>query len=306
MDLLISANTVAQAQADTAPATGTPGWATDGDPAQGIIATDSPAWHYNMMMAELIAFVKAAGITPSNSDWSQTLKAAQILFAPAQRGVAPYNAALATLIGGYPKFAVVVDAAGAFWVSTADANMTVPGATGANWTSLFASYTTTTDGDYRYARTGGAGDLQTGHKIYIGFNGTRMVGIVDTTEFGNIAFSNQFVSASSKVFFAATSDQSSTTLTYTAPVSGTFLITANANVGVAANQTQPDVAEFGIFLDGNPTAITSDTTSISMSHCIAVPVGAGAHTISAVYAPTSQVANWHSRSIALTYLFIPS
>lgn len=137
MDLLVAANTVAQAQADTAPASGTPGWATDGNPATGVLATDAPAWHYNMMMAELLAIIKAAGITPSNTDWTQVLTALRVIFAPAQYGAAPYSAALSKLIGGYPKFAVVTDAVGTFWVSTADANITVPGDTGASWKSLF-------------------------------------------------------------------------------------------------------------------------------------------------------------------------
>ncbi|MFT8890820.1 MAG: hypothetical protein ABF888_03165 [Acetobacter papayae] len=143
MDLLISANTVPQAAADTAPASGTPGWATDGNPATGVLATDAPAWHYNMMMSELLAIVKAAGITPSNSDWSQTIKALKTIFTPAQYGVAPYSADLATLIGGYPLGAVVQGSTpGAYWVSTAAANTTVPGATGASWKSLFDGYGT--------------------------------------------------------------------------------------------------------------------------------------------------------------------
>jgi hypothetical protein len=141
MDLLISANTVAKARADTAPASGTPGWATDGDPAAGIPATDAPAWHYNMMMAELLAIVDAAGIARSNTDWSQVLTALKTIFSPAQYGVAPYSAALATLIGGYPAGAIVY-VSGAFWVSTVAGNMTVPGASGAKWKSLFDGYGT--------------------------------------------------------------------------------------------------------------------------------------------------------------------
>ncbi|MFT9251613.1 hypothetical protein [Acetobacter okinawensis] len=138
MDLLIAANTVTQAQADTAPTSGTPGWATDGNPATGLLATDAPAWHYNMMMSELIAIIKAAGFTPSNADWSQVLKAMQTIFASAQYGVAPYSATLAQLIGGYPAGVIVMGAtAGQFWVSTADANLSVPGADGAKWISLF-------------------------------------------------------------------------------------------------------------------------------------------------------------------------
>lgn len=137
MDLLIATNTVAQEQADKAPASGTPGWATDGNPATGQMATDAPAWHYNMMMSELLAIIKAAGFTPSNSDWSQVLKAMQTIFSPAQYGVAPYSAQLAQLVGGYPTGAIVFDAAGNYWRSTKDSNLSVPGVDGATWESLF-------------------------------------------------------------------------------------------------------------------------------------------------------------------------
>lgn len=142
MDLLIASNTVTLDQADKAPASGTPGWATDGDPATGRLATDAPAWHYNMMMSELIAIIKAAGITPSNADWSQVLKAMQTIFSPAQYGVAPYSAQLAQLVGGYPIGAVVFDADGNYWCSTQASNMSVPGADGAKWQSLFNGYAT--------------------------------------------------------------------------------------------------------------------------------------------------------------------
>lgn len=143
MDLLIAANTVTQPNSDLAPATGTPGWATDGDPTTNTPATQAPAWHYNMMMAEMLAIVKAAGITPSNADWSQVLKAMQTIFAPAQRGVAPYSATLAQLIGGYPKYAIVLDAAGILWSSSADENTTVPGADGAAWQRLLDGFVKT-------------------------------------------------------------------------------------------------------------------------------------------------------------------
>ncbi|MFT8597718.1 glycine-rich domain-containing protein [Acetobacter orientalis] len=162
MDLLIAANTVTQPNSDIAPATGTPGWATDGDPTTNTQATQAPAWHYNMMMAEMLAIVKAAGITPSNTDWSQVLKAMQTIFAPAQRGVAPYSATLAQLIGGYPKYAVVADASGAFWVSQSDENMTVPGADGATWGSLFAGLATQDWADDRYQESLGFTPVQQG------------------------------------------------------------------------------------------------------------------------------------------------
>ncbi|MFT8863027.1 MAG: hypothetical protein ABF916_08580 [Acetobacter fabarum] len=150
MDLLIATNTVAQEQADKAPASGTPGWATDGNPATGQMATDAPAWHYNMMMSELINIVKAAGITPSNSDWSQVLKAMQTIFSPAQYGVAPYSAQLAQLVGGYPTGAVVFDAAGNYWRSTQDSNLSVPGADGAKWVNFFTGILTKQQADLLY------------------------------------------------------------------------------------------------------------------------------------------------------------
>ncbi|WP_194301411.1 hypothetical protein [Acetobacter fabarum] len=95
-----------------------------------------------MMMSELIAIIKAAGITPSNADWSQVLKAMQTIFSPAQYGVAPYSAQLAQLVGGYPIGAVVFDADGNYWCSTQASNMSVPGADGAKWQSLFNGYAT--------------------------------------------------------------------------------------------------------------------------------------------------------------------
>ncbi|MCP1258302.1 hypothetical protein NKW50_06830, partial [Acetobacter lambici] len=171
MDLLVAANTVAQAQADTAPASGTPGWATDGNPATGLLATDAPAWHYNMMMAELMAVIKAAGITPSNADWSQVLKAMQTIFSPAQYGVAPFSASLAQLIGGYPLGAIAFDAAGNYWRSTKANNLTVPGAENAGWVNFFTGVMTQQQADLRYLLlTGGnvTGAMDWGDKATAG------------------------------------------------------------------------------------------------------------------------------------------
>lgn len=69
------------------------------------------------------------------------------LAAVAPRIVAPFNAQLAVAMGGYPLNAVVADPAtpGAFWVSTADTNVSTPGATGATWQSLFNGLATQAD-----------------------------------------------------------------------------------------------------------------------------------------------------------------
>lgn len=79
MDLLIAANSVAKSAADTAPSSGTPQYATDGNPVTGVPATSFPAYHYNMLMGELYNLIKAAGLTPSGSDWTQVEKAVQEL-----------------------------------------------------------------------------------------------------------------------------------------------------------------------------------------------------------------------------------
>ncbi|MFT9016402.1 MAG: hypothetical protein ABF990_11790 [Acetobacter sp.] len=271
MDLLISANTVVQTQADQQPASGTPGWATDGNAAEGILATDFPAWHYNMMMSELLAFVKAAGITADNTDWSQTLKAAQTLFAPAQRGVAPYNAALSTLIGGYPKFAIVVDSAGAFWVSTADANTTVPGADGAKWQSLFNGYAT---------------QVQVGASIG--------------------ALAGRFQSGGTKVYYTGSSDTRAFTNYHTAPVAGTYIVWAGVNVGAPPGATQPAMAALDVYYNGAPGAVVADSTPLSMSHCITIPAAAGANTIGITYTPSSTSGTWYAIGLSLFYLFIPA
>ena len=79
MELLIAANSVPLAQADTVPASGTPQYATDGNPAVGVAPTDAPAWHYNMVMAELVVLVTAAGLTTSGATWTQIAQAVGII-----------------------------------------------------------------------------------------------------------------------------------------------------------------------------------------------------------------------------------
>ncbi|AFW00299.1 hypothetical protein Gbth_008_078 [Gluconobacter thailandicus F149-1 = NBRC 100600] len=75
MQLIIADGTVAKANRDIMPATGTPGWATDGNPAAGVPATDNNACHYNMMMAEIVQVITDAGIALDASDWTQLSQA---------------------------------------------------------------------------------------------------------------------------------------------------------------------------------------------------------------------------------------
>ncbi|MBR8084654.1 MULTISPECIES: glycine-rich domain-containing protein [Burkholderia cepacia complex] len=71
MDRLIAANSVPMAQADTAPLTGTPQGATDGNPAANIPATRWPSYQYNAIQEELIGILTAAGISPDRTNNSQ-------------------------------------------------------------------------------------------------------------------------------------------------------------------------------------------------------------------------------------------
>lgn len=75
MDLLIAPGTVDASKADTAPETGTPGWATDGDPVKQIARTVFPAYAYNALLAEIYNVIVGAKLTPDRTDNTQLFKA---------------------------------------------------------------------------------------------------------------------------------------------------------------------------------------------------------------------------------------
>ncbi|GAB32098.1 hypothetical protein BJI49_06610 [Acetobacter pasteurianus] len=81
----------------------------------------------------------AGGSPPRGADMNGFLnrlsRAVQVL----QAGyVGPFNTTFAQAIGGYPAGAIVSGSTpGSFWVSTADSNVTTPGASGATWNVLF-------------------------------------------------------------------------------------------------------------------------------------------------------------------------
>ena len=83
MDLLIAPYTVTKEQADTAPATGTPGWATDGNPATNKPATQWPAYAFNAMQEELTGVIQGSGLVLNRSDNTLLLKAIQKMIAVA-------------------------------------------------------------------------------------------------------------------------------------------------------------------------------------------------------------------------------
>ncbi|AXH72278.1 MAG: putative tail fiber protein [Caudoviricetes sp.] len=86
----------------------------------------------------------AGGKPPRGADMNGFLRLLSHAVQALQAGyVGQYNSTLAQSIGGYPSGAIVSGSAvGTFWISTADNNVTVPGATGATWKSLFDGYAT--------------------------------------------------------------------------------------------------------------------------------------------------------------------
>ena len=86
----------------------------------------------------------AGGEPPRGQDMNGLLNLLSSAMQVLQAGyLGPFNSDFAQGIGGYPAGAIVAGStAGTFWVSTADANVSTPGATGATWQSLFNGYAT--------------------------------------------------------------------------------------------------------------------------------------------------------------------
>lgn len=79
MDRLIATNSVSAGAADVAPATGTPQFATSGNPATATPATVLPAYAFNAIQEELIAIIAGAGITADKTNNAQVVKAIRAL-----------------------------------------------------------------------------------------------------------------------------------------------------------------------------------------------------------------------------------
>jgi len=119
-----------------------------------LIAVDRTA-----TQEEIVGAIEASGQTPDNNNLAQLQTAIAVL------GNLPvWSLAFAKTIGGYPARFVVQDASssGIFWVSTADNNLTTPGAANAAWRSLFTGYITQTASDARYILK--AGDTSGGNQ----------------------------------------------------------------------------------------------------------------------------------------------
>jgi hypothetical protein len=85
MDRLIATNSVPSSAADTAPVSGTPQFATSGNPATSTPATTWAAYQYNAIQEELIAIIAAGGLTPDRTNNAQVLAALRALLASTGR-----------------------------------------------------------------------------------------------------------------------------------------------------------------------------------------------------------------------------
>jgi hypothetical protein len=95
MDRLIALNSVNSGNADTAPVTGTPQFATSGAPG-GLPPTIFPAYAFNAIQEELIAIILAGGLTRDRTNNAQVLAA--------------INALVTTAQGNFSEFKPIVDA----------------------------------------------------------------------------------------------------------------------------------------------------------------------------------------------------
>ncbi|WP_086650879.1 hypothetical protein [Acetobacter cibinongensis] len=78
MDLIIAPGTVTEDKADTAPTTGVPGFATDGDPQNQTPRTVFPAYVFNALLKELRSVIESAGLKLDRNDTTQLLQAIKL------------------------------------------------------------------------------------------------------------------------------------------------------------------------------------------------------------------------------------
>ncbi|CEF54651.1 hypothetical protein [Acetobacter ghanensis] len=97
----------------------------------------------------------AGGEPPRGQDMNGLLNLLSSAIQVLQTGyLGPFDATFAQSIGGYPAGAIVSGSTpGTFWVSTADANVSTPGADGASWQSLFNGYATQAWAEERYVKS---------------------------------------------------------------------------------------------------------------------------------------------------------
>ena len=112
MDFTIASNTTAVGAGDAAPASGTVGEFTNGNPATSTPATQLPAYQMNAIVQEIVNLIEGGGLTPDKANNAQAVAAVKAL-------VFAQFAAPASLI--MPSTAI-----GAGYSNTGTVNLTAP------------------------------------------------------------------------------------------------------------------------------------------------------------------------------------
>ncbi|MFS8367760.1 hypothetical protein ACJRO0_09745 [Acetobacter oryzifermentans] len=163
MDLLIAPGTVDVSKADTAPTTGTPGWATDGDPVNLVPRTVLPAYAFNSIQAEIYNVLLGAGLTPDRNNNKQLWQAISQIATGSDSAFMPIDGGAFTgLVTGLPV---------------------------TNWATR--QLINALDADVRYFKNSG-GTVTNGYYDSVGLWGT--TGENNTAQAGDIPWGPQFVS----------------------------------------------------------------------------------------------------------------
>jgi len=104
-------------------------------PSQIPITPGAASWHDGFPPLTMLP-PSSGGIGPSGLDFNGIFNAISAISIWYNTGAGfPYDPTFQTTIGGYPKGARVLTAAGSgYWLSTVDNNMTDPDTGGAGWT----------------------------------------------------------------------------------------------------------------------------------------------------------------------------
>lgn len=260
--------------------------------------------------------VAAGGKRPLMSDVNGVYKLLSAAIQSLQsRGALPFSSDFASAIGGYPLNAIVADTgtAGLYWVSTADANETVPGATGAAWEEF---------GWNQFIKQGWGFSNLGDNEIYIGWrtDGSGLGLGVDETDEGTFALkadvmpSQSVFGQNSQSYYTPTPSSTETTthivdLTFTAPYDGLVFATAHFNV----SNIQPSQCQGLIQIQGSsyqPTTgaeIWSDTTPFPMSGSGVMRVKKGdSITVRSSYNVPESTSTFASVGQTTTYQFTPA
>lgn len=122
MDRLIATGSVPQAQADTAPTTGTPQYATDGNPVTNTPATQWPAYQYNALQEELIALIEAGGVTPDKANNGQVLASILAMFRDGKANYAPDTGTANAIVVALSPAPTALSDGQVIWIKVANSN----------------------------------------------------------------------------------------------------------------------------------------------------------------------------------------